>query len=278
LGFLGGGARFPTLLFTPEAVRKRLPGLLAEGLLGGVVVWDRTVDDRELVRRIARGAEARGARILERAAASYGPRTPDGRIPVRVLAGGSEQTFFARSLVDASGPWVDRVRASAGERDADWLVPVAGSHIELKKFLPASMLLEAEDGRFFFVVNAGERARVGTTERPSDDPDAVAPTEEEIAYLLRSLRHYFPGVPAARSDVLAADAGIRPLACPSRETRANEISREHELRTSPSGALHLIGVKLTDHRRAAAEAVDRIVRDLGRPGVPRRTLTDKVPF
>ena len=53
-----------------------------------------------------------------------------------------------------------------------------------------------------------------------------------------------------------ADAGIRPLA--ASEKNPHETSREHRFELSKKGAWHVLGVKLTDHRRAAEEMVDRL--------------------
>jgi glycerol-3-phosphate dehydrogenase len=152
---------------------------------------------------------------------------------------------------------------------------VAGAHLTLKRFLPNSAILEAEDGRVFFVINIGETARVGTTERRFDDPDAVEATSGEIIYLLNALESYFPGRKFTEKDVLSVDAGVRPLARPRDSKTEHQLSREHELRVGPDGVIHVIGVKLTDHRRAAEEIVDALVVEFARdnPKIKRKSET-----
>src|SRR5207302_1619582 len=120
------------------------------------------------------------------------------------------EIYFCKKLVNAAGPWIDQVRAAAGEKDP-WIEPVAGCHIHVKKFLEHSVILQAEDKRVFFVVNRSREARIGTTERPCDDPDHVMATEGEIDYLLKSVNYYFPEKKFSRADIVHRDAGVRPL-------------------------------------------------------------------
>jgi glycerol-3-phosphate dehydrogenase len=191
-----------------------------------------------------------------------------------------ERTVRIRKLVNASGPWVDKTRELGGEKDRDFILPVAGSHILLPSFLPCSTLLQAEDGRFFFVINHAGIARVGTTERTVTNLDSVKPTEEEVDYLLASLKRYFPKKDFTRKDILSRDAGVRPLSVPASTRNPNEISREHEIRISPSGCIHMVGVKLTDHRRAAEEVVNRLIPLLlpSNPALRRKTSTHRLPL
>ena len=79
---------------------------------------------------------------------------------------------------------------------------------------------------------------------------------------------------------MSQDAGVRPLAAPKGSRNPNEIPREHEIRVSHSGCIHMIGVKLTDHRRAAEKVVDRLVPVLlaVNPKLRRKTLTHRLPL
>ncbi|MEI8344978.1 MAG: FAD-dependent oxidoreductase, partial [Candidatus Omnitrophota bacterium] len=128
-----------------------------------------------------------------------------------------------------------------------------------KPFTPCSVILQGHDGRVFFVIRLKDRCRIGTTERLCADPDTVFASEAEIAYLLESTRRYFPQVSADKTQILVTDAGVRPLGAPDRAESANEISRDHEIRTDKDGVLSIVGVKLTDHRRAAQKTVDWLV-------------------
>ncbi len=277
LALLSGHRYFPRILPDARAVLKRIPSLRPERLVGGVIIQERLVDDERLVLATVASARSAGAEAHEHTAVTRYRRSEGEKIfEITVQKEGRSTAFSARALVDATGAWIDRTRGLGDEGGRPWITPVAGSHIEIPAFLPLSVLLEAEDGRLFFVVRRGERCRVGTTERLETDPDGVRPTEEEVNYLLRSLDRYFPGRETKGEKILQKDAGVRPL--PACETRPlGSIPREHEIRRGPHGALHIIGVKLTDHRRAAQKVVDLVARDLaasdGISPAPCRTAT-----
>lgn len=271
LALITGTSRMPKILWTVDSVLRLIPDLNPRGLTGGVAIWDRHTDDLNLVRATLESAVRAGTRAFEQAGVTAYRFNPDSSLFELSVSLQNRTTIFrSKKLINASGPWVDKTRSLGSERDDDYLVPLAGSHITLRKFLPVSVLLQAVDHRFFFVVNAGETSRVGTTERFFDDPDTVEATEREIKYLLRSLQHYFPNRSFTRNDVLGHDAGIRPLARPSKETKEDEISREHKVRIGSAGVFHVIGVKLTDHRRAAEEVVNLVADDLLRREKRRR--------
>jgi len=74
--------------------------------------------------------------------------------------------------------------------------------------------------------------------------------------------NYFPKHHFDPRDILSSDAGIRPLFKSSKQNAASAMSRDHQLLQSPSGLWNMVGVKLTDHRRAAEEMMTRIWDEL----------------
>lgn len=272
LAFLSGGARFPRFFRSKKTLLAVLPALNPDGLTGGVMIWDHLTDDRRLVRKTIESAQKSGAAAFEDARVTGYKKNDKGLFEIEVERAGKTEKFLARHLINASGPWVDSIRAlAAGAHGrAPLLQPIAGSHLTFKRFLPISAILEAADERVFFAINIGETTRVGTTERTFADPDRIEATEEETDYLLNALKKYFPTLGLDKKAVLSRDAGIRPLARPKSVSGSpSRISREHELVIDEQGAWHVLGVKLTDHRRAAEEIVDKL-----KPG--RKCRTDKI--
>jgi glycerol-3-phosphate dehydrogenase len=84
-----------------------------------------------------------------------------------------------------------------------------------------------------------------------------------------------------KEDILHADAGVRPLVRPAKSLLdASYVSREHAIIQTEDGVYHIPGVKLTDHRRSAAEVVDRLVKDLRpwNPTFPQTSSSYRIPL
>lgn len=280
LSYISGNRRPPRILRSQEAVLHLIPNLNPKNLAGGVVIWDHTTDDKKLVLKTMESAKRAGAQAFEHAfVKSYQYEEHEKIYTLAVKQNHQTRSFSARTLINAGGPWVDKIRDSAHEKMEDFIVPVAGAHIILKRFTDHSVILQADDKRIFFVINQDHLARVGTTERVCKDPDAVKATDQEVEYLLCALERYFPDMKIELGDILGKDAGIRPLAKPIVGARhaspLHSISREHEIRVGPTGVLHVLGVKLTDHRRAAEEVVNRIAKELNSSV---QSTTHKIPL
>lgn len=282
LALLSGGGHRPVIYHGAEAVLRVLPQLRPEGLKGAIQIWDRVTDDRALVVQTMEDARRRGAKCLEKTFASEWRRDADGMF--HVTLDGEKATagkiLAGHALINATGPWVDQLRRSAGSVTRDLVSPIAGAHIMVRKFLPVSAILQAKDKRIFFCINIGDTCRIGTTERPCSDPNRVEATQNEINYLIESLAYYFPKENLSKQSILSADAGIRPLHRPEKATSANAISREHAIVRDPSGLVNVVGVKLTDHRRAAEDVLNYLLPDLLRsnPSIAKHSTTSTTPL
>ena len=272
LSRLAGNHYKPKIFRGAESAHAALPLLKEGSLVGAVEIIDHTTDDQALVQAVADSAQKSGAVFLEHTPVLSWKKCPEG-YELTVQSENGVKTFQAKTIVNASGAWIDKTRGESISPPDRYVFPVGGSHIELPAFLGRSAILEAGDGRLFFVIEKNGRARVGTTEWPADDPDHVSVPEKDVEYLLHSLARYFPSKQWDHSVILSSDAGLRPLAFNPLTLQANTVSREHTLRMDSDGVFYLIGVKLTDHRRAAEETVDRLLKKLGRKWVQSKTRT-----
>lgn len=196
---------------------------------------------------------------------------------------GIEESVEATWIINATGPWADEICEGSGIRTLQPMIGgVRGSHIVLPKFTGGSetaVYTEAIDGRPIFVIPWNEQILVGTTEVPdSNDPGSVRPSNDEIQYLLRSLRRLFPLAEVSCSDVRYAFAGIRPLPY-SPQSNPLAITRRHFFHDhGPDGAagmISLIGGKLTTAGCVAREWAEKIgIRRSGMPviGLPSQIL------
>ena len=202
----------------------------------------------------------------------------DGRVTgliVRDELTGEESRIDCKYIVNATGPWADRLCAEAGIETKQRMVGgIRGSHIVLPRFdgAPGSALYtEAPDGRPFFVIPWNSQVLVGTTEIPDDaDPARTQPAPEEITYLLEAANRLYPHAELRASDILYAFAGVRPLPF-SPKTEPAAVTRHHHLHyhrdEGTAGMLSVIGGKLTTAAALAREVASALGCDVSQPQI-----------
>jgi len=239
------GLGHSTIISRKEALR-RFPMLRSEGLKAGVVYFDGQFNDARMAVTLALTAEKHGAVIATHLEAlgleKHGGKTCGAR--VRDSISGEEFTIRARGVVNAAGPFVDRIRQMDAPSAAPLLEAAAGIHIVLSgRFVPPQtgmMIPKTDDGRVLFVLPWQGHALIGTTDTPSEVVDHPQAREEEIAYLLRHVNRYFD-LSVTRADVTAAWCGLRPLIRTDGAASTAQLVREHLLELSPSGLLSIAG-------------------------------------
>ncbi len=277
-----------TRLLSRGRTLELLPGVKAEGLVGGVRYWDGQFDDARLAVLLARTAAARGALVLNHARVT-GLLQEDGQTcgvqvqpvewaakPGAAAAGGRSAVVRARCVVNAAGVWVDALRqmdvAGGAAAQQPMVAPSQGVHLVVdRRFLPgghALMVPRTEDGRVLFAVPWLGKTVLGTTDTPR--PDVVAeprPFREEVDFILREAARYLRQAPQ-RSDVRSAWVGLRPLVKPvGGAADTKHVSREHTVVVSASGLVTVTGGKWTTYRAMAEDVLARCMQ-AGR--LPRR--------
>ncbi len=270
---------------------RRVPGLDPADLLGAAVYYDAQVEYPErLAVENALAARYRGARLLTHARVDR-LLVADGRVAgvavTDLLAGGASGAARAHVVVNVAGPWVDQILAGAnGAGPGRMIGGTKGSHVVVGPFPGAprdALYVEARrDGRPFFIIPWNDQYLIGTTDTRYDgDPDRVAPTADEIDYLLAETNRVVPDAGLTRAAVHYAYAGIRPL--PHRADGAEgaitrrHLVHDHAAAGGPAGLYSIVGGKLTTYRELAEQTVDAVVRALDRPGPPARTARLPLP-
>ncbi len=283
----GRTAMSPHVMADARQARTLEPGVETKGLKGAGLYTDMVMDDARLAIAVARDAAAHGAEILTRTelvAARPDPSTGRQVVEARTRDGGDTITRRARLVVNATGAWADRTRATVlgmlqpGASDPPRLLrPSRGTHLVYPALTQRHGLVTlAGDGRVCFVVPFAGRSLVGTTEVETASPPLEAqrrPSADEIRYLATEVARVLPA--AARMHPIAVYGGIRPLL--SAVEKVGEASREHRI-VEDGPLLTIVGGKYTTFRVMANDLVARAAALLKLQVVPRDDAGEPLPM
>lgn len=270
-----------------------LPGIPREGLTGGAVFYDAQVYNSErLLMAFLQSASLQGADVANYVEA-IGLLSASGKITGATVKDGLTGDTFdiqAKTVVNASGPWVSRslkrlkIASPLQQRPLAKAMnvvtrslfdhPYAVGISSRKPYRDPDALIN-KGGRLFFVAPWRQQSLVGTVYSPyTDDPDALSVTESEIAAFLHDVNAAYPPAKLTLDDVRFVHRGLLPSSgiCP--KSGDVQLAKHYELynhrQDGISGLLSVIGVKYTTARGVAQRVVDQVFRLQGkRPPVSR---------
>lgn len=172
----------------------------------------------------------------------------------------SSYEIQARVVVNATGPWGDRVRRLSQANAPRRMAPTKGIHLILPPIVRHGLFVQARaDRRMLFLLPWAGSTLVGTTESPlGESCEPLRATSDEVGYLLEEVNRILPEARVGEADVVATFAGARPLLAFSGS--AGAASREHRIEVDRAGLLSVLGGKYTTYRRMAREAVELVCR------------------
>lgn len=241
----------------------QLPGVKADGLLGGVAYWDAQFDDARLAIALMRTAVRIGAIAINYVEADR-IEVNDGRVSAIVahdVQTAERLELRANVVFNATGVWADDVRRRVDSSAAPLTVTSRGSHIVLPgSFLPGTtgmMIPRTADGRVLFASPWHGYLMVGTTEVAANGPTwTPEASDAEVEFIVATARSYLQSAPST-GDVLATFAGLRPLFSPRAARATKTVSREHAIVMEHENLITVIGGKWTTYRKMALDALDQ---------------------
>ncbi len=250
-------------MLSARRVLAREPGLRAEGLKAAGCYADCQMDDARLCLANILQAVSFGAICVNyvrlRSFLKSNHRVCGGA--VEDLRSHRTLELKARMVVNATGPWSDRVRRLSDATALRRLAPTKGIHLVVPRLAKAALFIQARaDGRMLFVLPWGADATlIGTTESPVRSAlETLTAEAEEVGYLLEEVKRILPGRHLGEGDIIATFAGARPLLASSQ--RSTSASREHRLEVDDWGMVSVLGGKFTTYRLMAQQAVDLVIR------------------
>lgn len=184
-----------------------------------------------------------------------------------------QATVTARAVVNAAGPWVDRV-PGGGAGETRRVLGRKGVNVMVR--LPDAWRgqgLEAfsSKGETFYVFPWGDDHFIGPTELVvTEDPDNVRVLETEIDYILGEANLLFPKLALTRKDVQHAWCGVRPMSTEDGETVSLPV-RAIEDPDKP-GLVTITGSYIMMHRHAGRLAATSVEKVLGKRGAPPKGM------
>ena len=180
-------------------------------------------------------------------------------------------------IINAAGPWIDRVNADLGIADR-YIGGTKGSHLvldhpELRAAIGENeFFFENKDGRIVLIFPLLDKVIIGTSDIPIEDPDQARCTEEEINYFFEMIGRVFPNIKLNRDQIVFQFSGVRPLEYSHAKT-TGQITRDHSLKEDKLGDIpvySLVGGKWTSYRTFAEQTTDQALAFLGKS---RKTST-----
>ena len=274
-------------MLSPQKAMAACPLIPQENLTGGAVWPEGLVTNTErLVIGVLRAAAAQGASIANRVAAEELFKAPDGSVQgvfARDQLSGDALTIQARAVIDATGPL-------AGWSGAKTQVPLARAFGLVTKSLCEGHVLSFPVPPTFHdkdaIVDRGEslqfavpwagKSILGTMHLPLDGPvEGAAITADEIDQYIDAVNRALPDAQLKRSDVYRVFWGVLPAQAqgsPNPEKQGHVL--DHGALDGMAGLYGIAGVKLTEARALAEEALDKVCDGLG---VQTRSSTNSSP-
>lgn len=188
-------------------------------------------------------------------------------IMVSMSAPEAEFPVKAKLVINAAGPWVDRV---TGTLDEDRVSPLingyaTGAHLITRQLVAdhaiaintrqKSSTRIDRGGRHIFVIPWRGLSLIGTSYRETDDPDdADLLTQEDMDQLLDAVNEALPHAQLQQQDIISAFSGLYPLRVQT--IRSNEYQGtgeylicDHDSNNALKGLITSLGAKYTTGRK-----------------------------
>jgi glycerol-3-phosphate dehydrogenase len=268
-------------MLTRQQTLRHEPLLRSDDINGGAIYAEYRTDDARLTIEIIKTAVTHGALISNYVTADDFIYENEKLAGVNVHDTIGEQKFSikAQVIVNATGPWVDKLREVNHSNTGKHLHLTKGVHIVVAydKFpVRQAIYFDVDDGRMIFAIPRGRTTYIGTTDTNyGGDIEEVVASNEDAAYLLNAVNARFPSVHLLAEDIESSWAGLRPLIHEEGKS-ASELSRKDEIFESSSGLISIAGGKLTGYRKMAERVVSLVIKKHFASRQLKKCITDKV--
>jgi glycerol-3-phosphate dehydrogenase len=257
---------------TKRALRL-VPQLRTEGLHSSAVYADAWPNDGRLTSANVRGAADRDAVVL-----NYAEVTAVREGGADVVVDGQTVQVSARMVVNATGPWIDRIRRLEDPNASRSVRLSKGVHLVVDggEGWTAAVTIPHDKVRVSFAIPWEGKLLLGTTDTLHEgEPEDGSVTDDDVRTILIEASEAVRDL----GQVRASFWGLRVL--PGGPGATEQARRETVYTTGPTGMLSVAGGKLTTYRRIALDALEQLgVRNLDRAprSLPGATGLAQIPW
>ncbi|EED2629095.1 glycerol-3-phosphate dehydrogenase/oxidase [Listeria monocytogenes] len=257
------------ILSAKETLAKN-PFVKKDGLKGSGYYVEYRTDDARLTIEVMKKAVELGANAINYTKAEhflYDDNKQVVGVTVTDRLSGKAYDIKGHRVINAAGPWVDKVRKLDYATNNKHLRLTKGIHlvIDKQKFpMEQAVYFDTPDGRMVFAIPRDKKVYVGTTDTVYEEavinPKAL---ESDHNYVIKAINYMFPDVHITEKDIESSWAGVRPLIYEEGKD-PSEISRKDEVWFSESGLITMAGGKLTGYRKMAEKLLDDVSKSLAK--------------
>jgi glycerol-3-phosphate dehydrogenase len=251
-------------LVDPVRARAQVPALYTDDLRSCALYADAWTNDARLCLANVSAAADAGAVVLNGAEVSALRLSGSKVTGAEVRVDGETVAVEARAVVNAAGPWIDRVRRLEDAAAGTSVRLSKGAHVLVPGGVgwSAALTIPQDAVRVTFAVPWYGMLLLGTTETEhGDDPGRVDATQQDVEQILSEASTAVAHDLVRAERVRAAFAGLRVL--PLGDERSVSARRETVYSVGRGGMLSVAGGKLTTYRRIAIGALERLPGQLG---------------
>ena len=262
--------------------QRLVPGVEERGLTGAALWYDAQIYNSDrLTLSFVLSADEAGARVANYVEATGFLREGNRvrGIKARDLIGQAELEIKGRAVLNASGPWVDRMLE--GLEDASrrrfFYFSKAMNLVTRPIVTDVAVGVTSRRNQILFVIPWRGFSMIGTTHGVYEgDPDDFEATEEDIQELLDEVNSGYPAAKLRREDVRFVHRGLLPMV-PQDNNKGVALVKQYRIhdhrREGLEGLVSMVGVKYTTARYVAEKAVTRVFHVLGKKPPPSRTAS-----
>jgi glycerol-3-phosphate dehydrogenase len=234
-----------------------VPQLRTEGLHSSALYADAWTNDARLTIANVRAAANRSAVVL-----NYARVVSVHDSGAEVSVEGQTVTVRARSIVNATGPWLDRVRRLEDPSAAASIRLSKGVHVIVDggEDWSAAVTIPHDKVRVSFAIPWEGKLLLGTTDTLHEgEPEDAQVTDDDVRTVLAEAAVGVSNIGRVRASFF----GLRVL--PGGPGATANARRETVYTKGSAGMLSVAGGKLTTYRRIALDALEQLgVRNLDR--------------